>query len=252
VNTESAWPRGYALKHFDVVDSTNEEARRLAAAGEAGAVWIMADRQSAGRGRRGRNWESPTGNLAATLLLRPEKPVSEAAQLSFVAALATSDALQSITQASLFRVKWPNDVLAGSGKIAGILLESASTGRRHLDWLAIGIGVNLAQHPQGTEFPATSLAALGEPVPTAHEMLVCLAGEWVKWYEVWAVRGFGQVRDAWLARAAGLGVRIRARLQNEEVIGVFEGIDETGALILRETRDRVRVIAAGEVFFQDK
>jgi BirA family transcriptional regulator, biotin operon repressor / biotin---[acetyl-CoA-carboxylase] ligase len=244
-----AWPLGYALKTFEVIDSTNEEARRMALAGEVGPVWIMADRQTAGRGRRGRAWESPTGNLSATLLLRPGKPPSESAQLSFVAALAASDMLQSFGANAQIAVKWPNDVLAEGRKIAGILLESASGTGARLDWLAVGVGANLARHPEGTEFPATSLASLGEKVPAARDALLHLACTWAKWYEVWTARGFGDIRDAWLARAAHIGGRIRARLQNEETSGVFEGIDETGALILREAQGRTRIIAAGEVFF---
>ena len=244
-----AWPQGYALKAFEVIDSTNEEAKRMAQAGEKGPVWITADRQSAGRGRRGRAWDSPTGNLAATLLLRPEKPPGQAAQLSFVAALAASDMVQSFAHGARVAVKWPNDVLADGKKIAGILLESASGGSGRLEWLAVGIGVNLAQHPDGTEFPATSLGALGETAPPPRDALLRLASGWAKWYDIWNARGFGDIRDAWLARAAHIGGRIRARLQNEETSGVFEGIDETGALILREAQGRTRVIAAGEVFF---
>jgi BirA family biotin operon repressor/biotin-[acetyl-CoA-carboxylase] ligase len=249
VTNNPAWPQGYALKSFEVIDSTNEEARRMALAGEKGLVWITAERQSAGRGRRGRAWESPTGNLSATLLVRPEKPPGEVAQLSFVAALAASDMVQSFAQSARVAVKWPNDVLADGRKIAGILLESASGGSGRLDWLAVGIGVNLAHHPEGTEFPATSLAALGETPPAARDALTRLACAWAKWYEMWTARGFADIRDAWLARAAHIGGRIRARLQNEETSGVFEGIDETGALILRETQGRTRIIAAGEVFF---
>lgn len=244
-----AWPQGYALKAFEVIDSTNEEARRMAKAGEAGPVWITADRQTAGRGRRGRAWESPSGNLSATLLLRPGKPPGESAQLSFVAALAASDMIQSFATHARVAVKWPNDVLAEGRKIAGILLESASGAGGRLDWLAVGIGVNLATHPDGTEFPATSLASLGEQVPAARDALLHLACAWAKWYEVWSARGFGDIRDAWIARAAHIGGRIRARLQNEETSGVFEGIDESGALILREAQGRTRIIAAGEVFF---
>ena len=244
----TTWPQGYGLKTFDVIDSTNEEARRMALAGEAGPVWITADRQSAGRGRRGRAWDSPNGNLAATLLLRPGKPPGETAQLSFVAALAASDMVQSHTVHARVAVKWPNDILADERKIAGILLESASGGGR-LDWLAVGIGINLAEHPDGTEFPATSLAALGEIVPAPRDALARLASAWAKWYDLWRARGFGDIRDAWLARAAHIGGRIRARLQNEDTSGVFEGIDDTGALILHETGGRTRLIAAGEVFF---
>jgi BirA family biotin operon repressor/biotin-[acetyl-CoA-carboxylase] ligase len=242
------WPSGYALKHFESIDSTNEEAKRLAASGESGPVWIVADRQTAGRGRRGRHWESPSGNLAATLFLRPDKPANTCAQLSFVAALAASDVVARLARGVDVRVKWPNDVLANDRKIAGILLESAGGGER-LDWLAVGIGINLAHFPPDTEFPATSLAALGSAEVSPKDACRHLAAAWSEWYDVWRNDGFVRIRDIWLSRAARLGTRIRARLASEETSGVFEGIDEDGALILRESLGRTRVIAAGEVFF---
>lgn len=244
----AAWPEGYALKAFDVIDSTNDEARRLASAGQREPVWITAARQTTGRGRRGRAWESPVGNLAATLLIRPGKPASECAQLSFAAAIAAHEAIASFAPDAEIRVKWPNDVLANGRKIAGILLESASTGTVP-EWLAIGIGINLAHYPEGTEFPATALPALGITAPNPSEALARLAAAFAKWYEIWRASGFSPLRDAWLARAAGLGTRIRARLADGEIWGMFEGIDETGALILRETQGKTRAIAAGEVFF---
>jgi len=249
VTVTAAWPPGYALKHYGAIDSTNEEAKRLAAAGEPGPVWIVADRQTAGRGRRGRAWQSPAGNLAATLFLRPDKPACECAQLSFVAALAVFDVVARLAPAAEVRVKWPNDVLAEGRKIAGILLESASSGSERLDWLAVGIGINLAYFPQDTDFPATSLAALGVDAPNSGVVCRHLAAVWNEWYETWRRRGFAQIRDVWLSRAARLGERIRAKFAAAEMNGVFEGIDETGALILRESQGRIRAIAAGEVFF---
>ena len=240
---------GYALREWDEIDSTNEEARRLAANSERGPVWLRADRQTAGRGRRGRVWESPTGNLAATLLIAPDKAASECAQLSFVTAIAAADAASAFAPSADIKVKWPNDVLAGGKKLAGILLESASGAGAAPTYLAIGVGMNLAYFPPDTEFPATSLAALGVSVPSATAALTQLAGHFAKWYDVWMNSGFSSIQDAWLARAAGLGTRIRARLTHEETSGVFEGIDNTGALILRESTDRVRTISAGEVFF---
>jgi BirA family biotin operon repressor/biotin-[acetyl-CoA-carboxylase] ligase len=239
----TAWPVGYALKSFDAIDSTNEEARRLAAMGERGPLWIEAARQTAGRGRRGRSWESPAGNLAATLLIAPGKPAAECAQLSFVAAVAAVDAVASFAGNAEVKAKWPNDVLADGRKLAGILLESQG------DWLAMGVGINLAHFPPDTEFPATSLAALGVPAPDRHDALTQLAAQFAKWYETWRGQGFGPIREAWLARAAGLGKRIRARLAQGEHVGVFEGIDETGALILREDGGKTRTVSAGEVFF---
>jgi BirA family transcriptional regulator, biotin operon repressor / biotin---[acetyl-CoA-carboxylase] ligase len=228
--------------HHDLLDSTNSEARRMAQAGEPGPVWITAGRQSAGRGRRGNVWDSGEGNLAATLLLRPEAPASVIGQLSFVAALAVAEMAARFAPQASIAVKWPNDVLADSKKLAGILLESEP------GWLAIGIGVNLVTFPQGTEFPATSLAQLGIAPPSSGEALDVLAARFDHWYAVWMNEGFETVRSAWLARAGGLGLPIRARLPNETLAGVFEGIDAAGALLLN-AKGRVHTIAAGEVFF---
>jgi len=249
VSTLPAWPAGYALREFAEIDSTNEEAKRLAATGERGSLWLRADRQTAGRGRRGRSWESPTGNLAATLLIVPGRPASECPQLSFAAGVAAADAASGFAPRAEIGLKWPNDVLANGKKLAGILLESASSGDSALNFLAIGVGMNLAHYPAGTEFPATALTALGVPPPAPAAALTQLAAHFAKWYDIWMSRGFLPIRDAWLARAGGLGTRIRARLTHEETSGVFEGIDESGALILREAPGRVRMIAAGEVFF---
>jgi BirA family biotin operon repressor/biotin-[acetyl-CoA-carboxylase] ligase len=166
-----------------------------------------------------------------------------------VAGIAARDALAALAPGSEPRVKWPNDVLVGGRKIAGILLESASPGGASPDWLAVGVGMNLTAHPEDTEFPATSLSALGAAPPKPDEALLYLAANFAKWYDVWLGDGFSAIRDAWLARAAGLGGRIRARLTHEEATGVFEGIDEDGALLLRTSLGSVRAIPAGEVFF---
>jgi BirA family biotin operon repressor/biotin-[acetyl-CoA-carboxylase] ligase len=232
------------------VDSTNDEARRLAFAGERGPVWILADEQTKGRGRRGKSWETATGNFAATLLLRPTKAAKECAQLSFVAALAVSDLVSVCLPGVQIRVKWPNDVLAEGRKIAGILLESTAAPGERLDWLAVGIGINLVRFPDDTEFPATSLSALGCPDLVLLDACTRLAGFWSRWYAEWEANGFATIRDVWLSRAARLGAQIRARLASGEATGVFEGIDETGALILRESPARTRRIAAGEVYFR--
>ena len=242
-----SWPQGYSRQVHAELDSTNEEARRLAEAGAAGPVWIMALRQSAGRGRRGRAWQTAEGNLAATLLLYPDAPPAVTGQLSFAAALAVADLATHFAPDAAIAVKWPNDVLAEGRKLAGILLEagSAISGR---NWLAIGIGINLASHPEGTEFPATSLAQLGIASPQAEDALSVLAARFAHWYDVWIEGGFGSLRMQWLARAKGVGTHIRARLPQETLEGVFEGIDESGALLLNEG-GRVRAIAAGEVFF---
>jgi BirA family biotin operon repressor/biotin-[acetyl-CoA-carboxylase] ligase len=233
------WPAGTRLIHLDETPSTNSEARRLAEAGERGPVWITADRQTAGRGRRGRAWEQGVGNLAATLLIHPP---GDFAQLSFAAALAVAEMTEAFAPNAAITVKWPNDVLADGRKLAGILLESGP------GWLAIGIGVNLVSHPEGTEFPATSLAQLGIAPPSSPDALALLAARFAHWYDAWMKDGFETLRTAWLARAGGLGAPIRARLPHETRHGVFEGIDASGALLLNE-QGHVRAITAGEVFF---
>ena len=240
-----SWPAGRV--RFEELDSTNSEARRRAEAGETGPLWISAARQTAGRGRRGRVWTSGEGNLAATLLLRPKVPASIIGQLSFVAALAAAETANHFAPSAAITVKWPNDVLAEGKKLAGLLLESGPAPEGI--WLAVGIGVNLASFPEGTEFPATSLAQLGIAPPSSEEALSVLAARFAHWYDAWMKDGFEIVRAAWLARASGLGSPVRARLANHETrSGVFEGIDEGGALLLNE-QGHVRAIAAGEVFF---
>ena len=237
-----SWPQGYGLARHQSLDSTNEEARRLASKGEIGPVWITAEEQTAGRGRRGRVWESQSRNLAATLLLRPARPQAEWPQLSFVTAIAAADMAAHFLPSAVIAVKWPNDILADGRKLSGILLESAGDG------VAVGVGVNLASHPDGTEFPATSMAAFGA-APTPEDALAALAGGFARWYDIWLADGFSPIRDAWLARAAGLGGRIRCRLATGERHGVFEGIDQTGALLLGEGMGRQSVIPAADIFF---
>ncbi len=235
-----AWPQGYALAEYPELDSTNEEARRRS--GEAWPLWITAARQTAGRGRRGRVWQSPPGNLAASLLIRPTRPMPQWPQLSFAAAIAVADMAAHFAPRSSIAVKWPNDVLADGKKLAGILLESAG------DALVIGIGVNLIAHPDDTEFPAASLVSPGAPPVSSQAALTHVAHGFAGWYEQWQAQGFAPIRDAWLARAAGLGTRIRARLPDREYHGVFEGLSADGALLLNDGTS-IRAITAGEVYF---
>jgi len=242
-----SWPQGYGRLWFDELESTNSEARRLAEQGAQAPVWIGATRQTAGRGRRGRGWESSAGDLAATLLLRPRTEPRANGQLSFVTALGVADMATHFAPVADITVKWPNDVLANGKKLAGILLESGrdATGV----WLAIGVGMNLAHCPQDTEFPATCLAQLGLVPPAASDALAVLASSFAHWYDAWMRDGFEIVRAQWLARASGLGAPIRARLANQEIrTGLFEGIDPTGALLLQESAG-LRAITAAEVFF---
>lgn len=247
--TSPRWPDGYGRVDFAEIDSTNDEARRLAAAGTLGPIWIRGGLQTRGRGRRGRSWDSPTGNLFATLLIRPEVPPSDAALLTFAAALAVADVLDAFVDPSRVKLKWPNDVQLDGKKVCGTLLESSARSNGLVDWLAIGIGVNLASHPHLVEPPTISLAeAMQDTAPLPEDALTYLAAGFARWYAAWQGEGFLPLRQAWLARARGLGEAITVNLPNETLKGRMGGIDETGALLL-ETEGTTRKVSAGEVFF---
>ena len=238
------------IEIYDELDSTNAEARRRAERGANGPVWITAARQSAGRGRRGRAWSTETGNLAATLLTTTNVPPAEAAQLSFVAALAACDLADTCLGAGAARLKWPNDVLVFGKKAVGILLESGSRADGRL-WLAVGIGVNLAHHPADTERPATAFAEhmLGPP-PQPLDALAVLADRFEVWRRLWTTQGFSPIAAAWTARAHGLGLRCEARLPHRTLCGIAEGLDLDGALRLRLDGGGLERITAGDVFFE--
>lgn len=240
------------IEAYDELDSTNAEARRRAEAGETGPVWITAQLQTAGRGRRGRAWSTQRGNLAATLLTLTDRPAAEAAQLSFVAALAACDLSDTCLGIGAARLKWPNDVLVHGRKAVGILVESGTRPDGRL-WLAVGIGVNLAHAPQDVERPATAFADhMSGPAPEPLAALEVLAVAFERWHAVWTVQGFAAVAAGWTDRAAGLGQRCEARLPNRTVSGVAEGMDADGALRLRLDDGGLERITAGDVFFGDQ
>ena len=237
---------------LDETDSTNAEARRRAEAGEVGPLWITARRQSAGRGRRGRKWESESGNLASTLLLLTHKSPAEAAQLTFAASLAVADLLDRYVPPALVTIKWPNDVLLDGRKTSGILIESGPAPSGGL-WLAVGIGVNLSQTPGETERPATCIAEhLNHGVasaPSVDEAAKALAETFGVWLDRWTTLGFQPILDAWIARTPGLHGPCTARLTNETLTGTADGVEADGSLRLKLPDGSLRVISAGDVFF---
>jgi BirA family biotin operon repressor/biotin-[acetyl-CoA-carboxylase] ligase len=237
---------------LDQTDSTNADARRRADAGETGPLWIVARRQTEGRGRRGRSWESQDGNLFSTLLQLTRKPPAEAAQVTFVAALAIADLLDAWAPASLVTIKWPNDVMLAGRKASGVLVESGAHEAGGL-WLAVGIGVNLASAPEGTERPATALAHHLRGDVTAPPTVEVAASKLAEAFDVWMTRwetlGFEPILDAWRARTAGLEGPAVARLGRETVEGRAEGVAPDGALKLRLADGSLRLISAGDVFF---
>jgi BirA family biotin operon repressor/biotin-[acetyl-CoA-carboxylase] ligase len=231
---------------YETLGSTNAEALALARAGERGPLWITAQSQSAGRGRRGSAWASPPGNLYASLLLTEPSPQPFAPQLSFVAALALHDALCDCAPrlGPLFKLKWPNDLLLGPDKLAGILIEGES---EPAFAVVTGFGVNCVDHPADTHFPATDLRLAGAVV--APEVLfAALTAAMLRRLAQWQDgAGFAAIRADWLARAAGLGADVRVRLPERELTGRFQGLDDAGRLLV-EQPGGLAIVTAGEVF----
>ncbi|HEX3863595.1 MAG TPA: biotin--[acetyl-CoA-carboxylase] ligase [Stellaceae bacterium] len=242
-----ALPSGYHLHAFAAVGSTNDEAKALARAGAPPGTLVWAREQTGGRGRRGRVWQSPPGNLYLSLVLRPDQPPAITAQLGFVAAVALGVALRVLTPlADRLRFKWPNDLLLDGCKIAGILLESEIAASDRVDFVVIGIGVNIASAPSGVEYPAISLAAVGAAIDP-EDLLPEFTRQFDRWERCWQQEGFGPVRAAWLDGAGGLGDGIRVRLERSTLYGRFCDLDQDGALVLEAAEGRRR-IAAGEIF----
>jgi BirA family biotin operon repressor/biotin-[acetyl-CoA-carboxylase] ligase len=245
-------PSVYNLITLDSVDSTNSEAKKLAAEGEETApdgTLVWAREQTGGRGRRGRTWESPSGNLYTSLILRPDVPIAEAAQLSFVAALAVYDTLGSIGPAGhQVLCKWPNDVLLNEKKVAGILMESeGGDANTPADWVILGMGLNVEWHPSDTDFPATSLRFEGFS-NTVEEVLEAYTRSFMVWTNRWLNDGFAPIRQNWLWRCMGKDEKIEVRLENRTVTGVFKDMGDNGALIL-DVDGKEHQVTAGDVYF---
>jgi len=245
VTTVAALPAGFRRIAHDRVASTNDEARRLAEAGAGEGLVVTGGVQSAGRGRQGRTWVSPHGNLYASFLLRPKVKPAEAGAFGFAAAVAVAETVERLAPGADAKCKWPNDVLVGGKKIAGILLESRGTPET-LDWLIAGIGVNVAVAPAEAEWPATSVSALGGD-PSVERALETLADRLDHWYRRWLGEGFAALRQAWLARAYALGEILKIKRNGDEREGKFVGLDPAGALVL-ERLDGVReALSFGEI-----
>ncbi len=242
-------PPGFALFARDTVSSTQDEVRALAAGGAGDGTVVWAQSQRAGRGRRARHWDSPAGNLYVSLLVHAGADLAEAAQLSFVTALAVREALvRHVGEPGRLTLKWPNDILLDGAKVAGILLETEPGAKGADPLVVIGVGVNLVSHPSGTPYPATDLRAAAGVDLTPAGLLGDYLSAFAEWRLTWRNRGFAPVRAAWLEHAAGLGGPISVRLPDGTRDGKFVTLDEGGALVMEtETGDRVSV-TAGDVF----
>jgi BirA family transcriptional regulator, biotin operon repressor / biotin---[acetyl-CoA-carboxylase] ligase len=255
---------GYRLTGFDTVGSTNTEALAAAAVGDPGNLWFAALRQTAGRGRRGRQWISPSGNLAASLLVVPDASPETVATLGFVAGVALNRALSTILPEGSIRIgvdgadsadgrsrialKWPNDVLADGAKLAGILLEATRMPSGDTA-IVVGCGVNVVAAPQGVPYPATSLRDMGV-VSMAEDIFSALSDAWVEAFALWDHgRGVGDILELWRTAAAGIGAPVAVTQDGLVRRGIFETIDQSGRLIIRDETGARFPITAGDVHF---
>lgn len=252
---------GYRIEARDTVGSTNAEALAQARSGHEDRLWIVSDHQSAGRGRRGSQWGTQRGNLAASLYCCVDCPTGVAATLGFVAGLAIDEAVRRIfpclaapqsgageAGSTRLRLKWPNDLLLDGGKLAGILLEAEPTAGDRLA-VVVGIGVNVVGTPDDLPYRATSLASLGGTVSAA-EVFHVLSDAWVDFHRAWNDGvGFDRIREVWLDRAGGVGEETLVRLGDRTLHGVFESIDHAGRLVIRLADGTRHSVSAGDVHF---
>ncbi|MBX2806333.1 MAG: biotin--[acetyl-CoA-carboxylase] ligase [Hyphomicrobiales bacterium] len=244
-------PDGYRLAFYDKISSTNAEALRLAQGGELSGLWLQAGSQIGGKGRTGRQWRSPSGNLYASLLLHPAVPIARALQLSLLAGIAAHDAIMGLAagagKAPDLRLKWPNDILLGGAKIGGVLLETAAQPGGEMPAIIIGTGINLVSAPDELDRPVTSLAANGVSVTPAKAMSA-LAWATAEWLSLWNCgRAFDNIRSAWLERSQPVGGAISVHIGEDRLSGRFLGIDELGALRMSLASGEERRITAGDV-----
>lgn len=238
---------GARVELFQRLDSTSLEARRRAAAGRRDNVFIVALEQTSGYGRRGTQWLQQPGDFAGTLMFDESAPPETLGQLSFVAGLAAGDAIANFAPDAALSLKWPNDVLAGGGKIAGILIELLDAPPGRAAHLALGLGVNIVSKPEGLDYPTARLIDLADaPPPKPAEFAAAFDSAFDAWRRLWREQGFGPVRAAWLDRAAYLGERIDLRLPDGDAAGRFVDLDSAGALVL-DCDGRKRTFSAGAI-----
>jgi BirA family transcriptional regulator, biotin operon repressor / biotin---[acetyl-CoA-carboxylase] ligase len=239
---------GDTLLSFATIDSTMDEARRCFEPSMYTRLWIVAGEQAAGRGRFGRQWQSPLGNLHLTLLTPTQTPLRDQPKLGFVAGVALARAVTSLLpDQEILRLKWPNDLLLDGAKVSGLLLEGLGQGAA----VAIGIGVNIVAHPPDIPYPAAHLK-MAAPDITRESLFSKLATALVEELDIFANgSGFPLIRQRWLARAAHLGQSIRVRQGETSLDGIFRDIDTEGRILL-ETSGGLARIDAGDVFPLDK
>lgn len=223
--------------------STNDDLAVLARDGAVEGTWLRAERQTSGRGRQGRSWSSSPANLHASTLVRLRTGDPPAATLALLAGVALQEVVEAYSGANAVTIKWPNDLVAGGAKLSGILLERIGNA------VIVGFGVNLGEHPEGLDRPATSLGALVGGAPPPDQFLMQLAVAFASWLSRWRSEGVAPVRQRWLEKAHPVGTALSTTsASGDRLEGLFQGLDETGALKMQLADGSTHIIHAGDVF----
>ena len=251
IDIQNELPEGFDIQIFSFIDSTNMEAARKIELGSKGGLWIKADEQSNGRGRGDRLWISKPGNLYASLIYEINENIRDAAQLSFITALAVRDTIVKCIPNKNIKCKWPNDILVSGKKISGILLESRLNKIEGIIYIIIGTGINIDHHPELTSYEATHINEQTKQKRSHSEVFVMLAEKMDYWLSVWKEKGFDPIRESWLGSAIGIGEKITVKTMSNQLIGWFVGLDRDGALML-EVDGNIKIIHSGDVFLETK
>ncbi|MBX9594536.1 MAG: biotin--[acetyl-CoA-carboxylase] ligase [Roseomonas sp.] len=237
-------PAGWRLRVHESLGSTTDPLLRLAAAGEPEGVAILALRQTAGRGRDGRVWDSPAGNLYLSALLRPGGPARDIGQWALLSAVALHDALAPfLPPGARLTAKWPNDLLLDGAKIAGILTDSAADASGQVEWIIFGTGANLATAPSVPGRETACLARDGHAAPAPQVVAAALLAAIDHWRGVLAAQGFGAIRRAWMARGPAMGQPLAMR---DGRAGTYAGLADDGSLLLAG-EGRIVALSTGEI-----
>lgn len=242
-------PSGTDVEFYQSCDSTNIFATDAGKRGVVGPKWFIAGQQNAGRGRRGRPWSSPAGNLYSSYMMRPSLKVSELAHLPFLVSLAVRDTFVGLGCSSReVMCKWPNDVLISERKASGILIESSATGSLETDFIVIGIGLNLAYFPEDAQFPATSVAAELGHTPKVTAAFKILAYSLDRRLASWNTNNGSTIVEEWRNSAWGMGMRREIRTNSETFHATLIGLNDDGGLSLRLDNGSEKQLYAGDVF----
>ena len=239
----------YHLLSFETIDSTNEEAKRIAIGGGSHGAVVWAKEQEEGKGRSGREWQSDDGNLFVSMLLRPGCDIEALSQLSYVAALAAYHTIEDVLgEDADIKLKWPNDLLVNDKKVAGILLESFTIPGDDERWAVVGLGMNIESSPSDVRFPATSLKEEGVEIISAKIVLSRYVHCFIENYNQWSRRGFSAIRRQWQQAAWALKEQVTVQVGNDEIRGEFRGVDAEGGLIIQQSAKERLIVHAGDMF----